>query len=397
MKVLIVGAGIAGTTLALALQRAGVGSHLLETREEADGGGGAFLTLAPNGVNALHQLGLGDVPAAAGGVEVAGIDFYNARGRQIARLDGTTDEERYGARSVLLRRAGLVRELLARAREAGVPMTSGARLARIEHADDGVTAALEDGRTVAGDVLVGADGIWSTVRRLTWPEAPQPTYTGMVDCGGWTRVDLPDTPRQQMQFGHRAFFGHVVTGSVAYWFSNVPRAEAPERGELDRVAPATWMAQLRELHADDAPTVRTILRSSTEAVGSWPLYDMPALSTWHRGRVCLVGDAAHATSPSVGQGASLAVEDAAVLARHLAGSPDPEAALASFVAARKRRAERVVEMGRRIGRQKVGATAGSLVRDLLLPVFLRMGARSTRDLYAYRVDPVPAVEATGTV
>ncbi|HRB14102.1 MAG TPA: FAD-dependent monooxygenase, partial [Vicinamibacteria bacterium] len=99
----------------------------------------------------------------------------------------------------------------------------------------------------------------------------------------------------------------------AYWFTNFPRPE-PERGELDDLDQDAWMASIRRLHENDPAPIRTILQAARHALGAWPLYDMPALDTWHTDRVCLIGDAAHAVSPSTGQGASLAIEDAAALA-----------------------------------------------------------------------------------
>lgn len=384
MKILIVGGGIAGTTLALTLRRAGLDPVVAEARAQRTDTGGAFLGLAPNGINALRSVGLGDVPEAAGGFPLAGMDFHNAHGRRIAELPGEDDATTYGSPTVLLRRAELQAELAARAQAAELPWELDARLVQLAEEPDGVRATFADGRTMVADLVIGADGIWSTVRRLTWPNAPKPAYTGIVDCGGWATVSLPDTARQQMYFGRRAFFSYTVKDGVAFWFTNMPRADEPARSELDHLDPTGWMAQIRRLHSRDTPEVRAVLDAADSSVGAWPVYDLPPLPAWHTDRICLVGDAAHAVSPSSGQGASLAIEDAVALARQLRDAPRVDAALAGFVAERKERAERIVRFGRQIGNRKASSGVGSLFRDLTLRFFLRMGARAAAEHHGYR-------------
>lgn len=384
MKTLIIGGGIAGSTLAYALRRYGHEALVAEARPSHRDTGGAFLYLAPNGINALRALGLGDVPTAAGGFEASGMDFYNARGRRIAELDGSDDLEHYGARGVVLRRARLHAELAERAQAAGATFQFNSRLVELRTQPDGVEAVFEGGLTLTADDVIGADGIWSTVRRLTWPDAPKPSYNGIVDCGSWTEVDLPDTTGQQMYFGYRAFFGYTVKDKTAYWFTNLPRRDEPARGELDNLDQEAWMANIRRLHENDPAPIRTILDAARHSLGAWPLYDMPALDAWHTDRVCLIGDAAHAVSPSTGQGASLAIEDAAVLAHWMQQNRPPRAVFDGFTADRKPRAEKIVRFGRQIGARKVSSAAGNLFRDLTLSMFLRMGGKATAEQYGYQ-------------
>lgn len=386
MRVVVVGGGVGGSAAALALRAYGLPVHVVEARPQGSDTGGAFLALAPNGVNALRALGQGDVPSAAGGFEVTGLDFHNAAGRRIAALPGEDDAERYGARSVVLRRAALRDELADRALAAGARFEGGAKVVGLTEHDDGVRVLLAGGRTIDADVVIGADGIWSTVRRLTWPDARLPSYTGIVDCGGWTRVELPDTGRQQMIFGRRAFFGYVVKDRMAYWFANVPTPAEPTRTEFDDLDATSWLGTLRELF-DDAPApVAEILAASRSAVGAWPLYNLFSPKTWATDRVCLMGDAAHAVSPSTGQGASLAIEDALVLARCLSEMPTAADAFASFQAQRRNRTEKVAKFGRQAGERKASSAPAGLFRDLTLRLFLRMGAKATAEQYGYRVE-----------
>ncbi|MBD8077506.1 FAD-dependent oxidoreductase [Cellulosimicrobium arenosum] len=384
MKTLIIGGGIAGSTLAHALRRYGHDATVAEARGSHRDTGGAFLYLAPNGINALRAIGLGDVPSATGGFEAAGMDFYNARGRRIAELDGSDDLERYGAHGMVLRRARLHGELAERAQAEGAEFLFDARVVELRTQPDGIEATFADGRALTADVVIGADGIWSTVRRLTWPDAPEPSYGGIVDCGSWTEADLPDTTGQQMYFGHRAFFGYTVKDRVAYWFTNLPRRDEPDRHELADLDQDAWMAGIRRLHENDPAPIRAILDAAEHSLGAWPLYDMPSLETWHTARTCLIGDAAHAVSPSTGQGASLAIEDAAVLAHWMQQESEPRAVFEGFTADRKARAEKIVRFGRQIGARKVSSAAGSLFRDLTLGMFLRMGGKATAEQYGYQ-------------
>ncbi|HXV92266.1 MAG TPA: NAD(P)/FAD-dependent oxidoreductase, partial [Pseudonocardia sp.] len=296
MTVLIAGCGIAGPALGAALARAGIGSHVIEAHAAGEAQAGAFLALAPNGINALRAVGLGDVVAEAGGVPVPDMRFLNARGREIGRLDGGDFARTYGADTHLVRRGALHEQLRDAARAAGVATTFGARITGITEGPGSVSAHLDTGETVEGEVLLGCDGVHSTVRRLAFPDAPVPRYTGVLDCGAWTPVDLPDTRGQRMVWGRRAFFGYVVHDRTAYWFSNVPRGDEPARGEPATLDAGAWIRTLRALHADDPYPVPQILAAADAALGVWPVYDLGPLPTWHTDRVCLLGDAAHAAS-----------------------------------------------------------------------------------------------------
>lgn len=142
--------------------------------------------------------------------------------------------------------------------------------------------------------------------------------------------------------------------------------------------------RLLRLHRDDPPEVTRILNAVNGPIGAYPIYDIPTLPAWHRGAICLIGDAAHAIGPHVGQGASLALEDAFVVAKCLRDVQDATAAFTLFERLRRDRVEPVVRQSRRTGQQK--APAGWMarkVRDLMLPIFLRKSAEAARTLYSY--------------
>jgi 2-polyprenyl-6-methoxyphenol hydroxylase-like FAD-dependent oxidoreductase len=136
--------------------------------------------------------------------------------------------------------------------------------------------------------------------------------------------------------------------------------------------------------------------AATEAIlPAWNTYDFPTVPVWHNDRMVIIGDAAHATSPSSGQGASMAVEDAVVLGKCMRDLPSPAEAFAAFERARRKRVERVVAQGKRNGTGKAPGLVGALVRDLVMPAFMRMTAK--RDLmgwmFDYRIDWNTPVQA----
>jgi len=403
-KALIIGAGVAGPALALFLQRAGIQAEVFEARSAAEEDAGFFLNLGPNGGNVLKMLGI-DAQAEADGFPTLGMTFFNGRGRRIARIDSHDEEQRYGVPSVVMTRSHLHKALRDEATRHGIRVEHQKKLVDIElvdrpdadgdHADDRrtdrqqVVAHFEDGTFERGDFLIGADGLHSRTRQLILPDAPGPAYSGFVDCGGFAypSPSLPVTGSMQMTFGRRAFFGSIAkpNGEVC-WFSNLQWPQEPKRGELAAISEDEWRRRLLEAHGDDHEPIPTLIRSTPGELGRWGVYELPSLPTWHRGPVCLIGDAAHAASPHLGQGASTALEDAVVLARCLRDVPRLEHAFTTFEALRRERVEKIVEQARRNGQQKaITNPVGAFIRDLMLPIFIKLGG-SLDSIYGYRPD-----------
>jgi FAD-dependent urate hydroxylase len=286
----------------------------------------------------------------------------------------------------MIRRGDLHRVLTVAAREAGVEVQFGRALTGIDRTNPlTVVARFADGTQEAGDILIGCDGIRSTVRQLTLPEAPEPAYSGLVDFGGITDRAVPiPTGVNVMVFGRRAFFGAFKTpGGEIWWFHNSGE-QRPDGLLRDR---ATLRAHILELHRHDPPWIGDAVESTQRVIGPFPLNDILTMPRWHEGRVGLIGDAAHATTPSGGQGASLALEDAMVMAQCIRDIDVAEPALAAFETARRRRVEAIVKQSRRNGSGKaVSGPVSEWVRDRALPLFLRLGRRVQDRDYAYRVD-----------
>jgi 2-polyprenyl-6-methoxyphenol hydroxylase-like FAD-dependent oxidoreductase len=288
---------------------------------------------------------------------------------------------------VTMMRGALSRRLRQVAQRHGVRFEFAKTLEAIRQQHGEVVARFADGTTVAAGAVIGADGIHSSTRASILPDAPRPAYTGIINLGGVVQTDLPATGHaMHMVFGRRAFFGYAVRPSgETYWFSNYAQKEEPARDAFTSVAADMMQDRLLALHRDDPPEVTRILRAVSGSIGAYPIYDMPPLPAWQRGAVCLIGDAAHAIGPHVGQGVSLALEDAFVVARCLRDIHDPAAAFEAFERLRRGRVEPVVRQSRRTGRQKAPAGwIGRKVRDLVLPMFLRKSAAAaTRELYGY--------------
>ena len=378
-RALIIGGGIAGPALGIALKRVGIDAVVYESTATPRDAAGAFLNLAPNGLNAMRALGFEHLIPGLG-FRNDRLEFLNDAGRVLA-------DAPVGAITVM--RGELSRVLREAAITAGVQFEFGKVLESVTQADADVVARFADGTTATGPMLIGTDGIHSRVRGSFFPGLPKPTYTGIINLGGVTHTDLPTTDTtMRMIFGRRGFFGYAVHPSGdTYWFSNFAQSEEPARGALEEGASADFKAKLLALHCDDPPEVNRIVQSVTGNIGAYAVYDIVSLPQWHCGSVCLMGDAAHAVGPHVGQGASLALEDAFVLAKCLRDLLNPPAAFAAFESLRRDRAERVLKQSRQTGQQKAPTGwLGRKMRDLVLPMFLRKGAQAAEWMYSYPFD-----------
>ena len=368
---IVTGGGIAGTIAAIALQRAGFTPLVHEAYPADADERGAFLTVAVNGLAALRALGLNPAELLAAGYPTPRLVLSNGAGRRLADLPlgGPTAD---GTVTTTIKRADLYTALRAAAVRDGIAIRYSKRLVTLAEDADGVTAGFADGTSVTGDLLVGADGINSQARALLDPAAPAPQYLGLLNAGGFTTrpvgVELDRTPGLvHMTYGRRCFFGWSVApdGSV-WWFANPP-SRTPHAG----FTPDRWRAYLLDLFAADAGPAAAIIRATGEVLGPWNTFDLPRVPVWRTGRTVLLGDAAHAMSPSSGQGASMAIEDAVTLGRCLASADVPRA-LAGYEQRRRERVEKVVAFGRRNSSGKTAGPAGAWIRDRVTPPLMRL-------------------------
>jgi FAD-dependent urate hydroxylase len=398
-RALIIGGGVAGPVTAMALQRAGIDAVVYEAHVPTAGEVGSYLTVATNGIDALRAIGA-DAPVLDAGFPTPTNVLLSGTGRRLGAVsnggrlpDGTT------AHTVM--RARLYRALHQEATGRGIQVEVGKRLVDADAGPDGgVVARFDDGTRATGDVLVGADGVHSVTRRLIDPTAPDGRYVGLVNFGGYTHEAAAGAEPGvwHMIFGRRAFFGYVVDpAGGTIWFANVPRAKVSQ-AERAATTAEQWRRQLAELVADDHGPASDLIAAGTLQLAGDNTHDLPSVPTWHKGPMVIIGDAAHAPSPSSGQGASMAAEDAVVLAKSLRDLPDIPRALAAYEGLRRKRVERIVARGARTSSAKTPGPVGRVVRDLLLPVVFKVLVtdRSQAWIYDHHIDwdaPVVPLEA----
>lgn len=388
---LVVGGGIAGPVAAIALGAAGIEATVYEAHPRGAEGTGAFLTLASNGIAALRTIGA-DRRALAAGFPTPAIDLHSTTGKNLGAArtglslpDGTTSQT--------LRRADLYKAMHDEAASRGIAIEYGKRLGDVEETGDRVTAIFEDRSEATGDVLIGADGIHSVVRTLIDRNAPAPKYTGLINLAGYARgIEVDSEPGSYtMIFGKQAFFGYALApGGDVWWFANVPRRDEPARGEVEAITAEEWKRSLAEIYAEDAgPAVRLVQGSdSADITTASPVHSIPHLPVWHTGRMIVIGDSAHAPTPTSGQGASLSIEDGIVLAKCLRDVPDPQQAFARFDSLRRHRVERIIKQAARMNSSKAAGPVTRVVRDAMLPIILRKmtNSKQGKELYDYRID-----------
>lgn len=398
MRALIVGGGVAGPATAIALAKAGVGSVILERRPAAERGGGSYLTVAPNGLSALDALGLLDLVTEIGVPSRTNV-MYGADARLLGRV-GLGPPVRDDLVALTLKRSDLAAALTAEALRRGIEVRHGAEVAGVAESAAGVQVTLDDGTTVAGDLLVGADGVHSSVRRSMDPGAPAARYVGLTNFGGITEnsamaADL-EPAAWHFVFGRRAFFGaHPTPDGRVVWFVNVPEPEI-SRERRARTPSEVWQQQLVTLMSDDAGPAAQLIRAGRLELAADNTYDLPHVPTWSRGRTVLVGDAVHAPSPSSGQGASMALEDAVVLGQALRDTDDLPAAFAAYEKARRRRVERIVKAGARSSSTKTPGPIGRRFTEAAMRIVFRyvVTDRSTAWMNGHRLDwDAPVVAA----
>jgi FAD-dependent urate hydroxylase len=368
---LIIGGGIAGPVTAMALRRAGIEATVYEGYPPADGSAGGGMSLAPNGLEALDVLGLGDLIRPVGR-PMTGIVMQDWAGRRLGEFGNPAGV----APMQFVWRGELQQALSAEAARRGIRIEHGKRLVGASETASGVNAQFADGTTAGADILIGADGIRSTVRPLIDPQAPGPRYAGLISFGARVNdTGLPATlGKMNMSFGKRGFFGYqIFDDATAVWFVNLPQREPITAAQTQQTPPAEWIATLSAKFAEDRTPARSLIAQTDpgELLIVGPMENLPTIPRWSRGRLVLVGDAVHAPSSSSGQGASLAIESAVQLARCLRDLPYDQA-FAGYQALRRPRVEKIIAATTRKNSDKTAGPVGRVVNGLLMRVFAKL-------------------------
>ncbi|MGH3831902.1 MAG: FAD-dependent oxidoreductase [Pseudonocardiaceae bacterium] len=386
-RALVIGGGIAGTVTAIALKKVGWEPVVYEAYERTADGVGGWLGVGVNGVAALESIGLRDLIKDVGvNMSLAGISL-GASGKKIVEFG------RFGPQvgrpvNLSVLRSDLYVALRDEAVRRGITVEYGKRLTDAERTAAGVRATFTNGHA-EGDVLVGADGVHSRVRQIVDPAAPAPRYIPFLQIDGRASGISVDAESQvySMVFGRRCFFTYQTRPDGQIWWSAHPRRQSElHPAHLAAITGEQWRAELLGLfRGDRSPAVR-LIEATPRIERPHVLYDLPIMPAWHRDRMILVGDAAHAASPASGQGASMAIEDAVTLAKCLRDSSGVERAFGEYERLRRERAGAVVAHGKRNGDQFVPGRLRQVLPFVAARAPRRVAAEDRSWISNYRID-----------
>ena len=329
MKALVMGAGIGGLSAAVALKEAGISCEVFEAVQEIKPVGAA-ISIWPNGVKCMNLLGMGNITETYGGPLRYMAYQDHRQGKTLTRFSLAPLVERTGGRPCPVSRSELQGEMLNFwGRDA---VRFGKRATRVAEDDDGVTVWFSDGTTARGDMLIAADGSHSALRPYVLGFTPERRYAGYVNWNGLVEIDEAIAPADQWTTfvgeGKRVSLMPVANGRF-YFFFDVP---LPAGLAEDR---STLRADLsRYFSGWAAPVQALIARLDPATTNRIEIHDIEPFDRLVRGRVALLGDAGHSTTPDIGQGGCAALEDAVVLGEALRDGGDIAAALRQYEARR---------------------------------------------------------------
>jgi 2-polyprenyl-6-methoxyphenol hydroxylase-like FAD-dependent oxidoreductase len=391
--VLIVGGGIAGPALGLALKLVGISCAIYEAYPYSDNVGGGF-SIAPNGVHILSQLGVADdLKEECAHPDMA---FFRDETGSLLGSFRFADETLFGQPGISMSRACLYRRLSKELQSQSIPIQYSKRIVSYEEDEERgvVKVNFEDGTSAAGNILIGADGVNSIVRKQMLPNGPDPGFTGVVGVGGFLPIhSVPAFPADQwsaltFNFGPQGFFGWggAEKGQIMWW-SNYLTDVPFTREELSNL---DWNNIKTDLlnNFDSWPSPIPECIQNTTTLLKHNIFDIQSLPTWNKGRVLLIGDAAHAVTPNSGQGASLALEDALMLAKLLRrNANDHLVAFKEFEKVRKPRCEMIIAEGRKQGSNKAQVSwFVSKIRNFFIKMMFKFGIQGKiHEIMSYKV------------
>lgn len=348
-RVLIVGGGIAGMSMAIELRKRAIDVDLVEADPQWRVYG-AGITVNAASVRALQKVGVLDAILREGALS-EGLDLFLANGTPIGSIPAIPAAGSTVAGSVGILRPALARILSAATTASGTRVRLGTTFTSIDARESGVEVSLSDGSSGRYDLLIGADGLHSKVRTALFPDAPRPRYTGQV-CWRAVVPRPPEIRRAAMFLGQQLKAGLVPVSEREMYLFFLETRDSP-----DHIEPGQWPQILRRALAGFGGPVATIREELTDdsRLNYRPLFALMMPKPWFHHRAVLIGDAAHATTPHLAAGAGLAVEDAIVLAEEIDNASGCEDALSRFVTRRFERCRLVVENSVRLGDIERGA------------------------------------------
>ncbi|MCS0627882.1 FAD-dependent oxidoreductase [Telluria mixta] len=343
-KVLIIGGGFSGMAAAIQLRKRGIEVDLVEI-DPGWRSYGAGISMGGASMRALSQLGVIDAFLDEGAAS-DGVEIFIPTGQKVAELPTPRIAGPEVPGNGAIMRPVLARILADATRASGANVRLGCTFTSIDTDASGVEVAFIDGSKGRYDLVIGADGLYSKVRETVFPDSPKPEYSGQ---GVWRAVlpRLPEVNGTMMWMGPKVKPGlNPVSRDEMYLFVTEDRATN------DFIDPAEFLPRLKALLAPfPAPLlqqVREQLNESSQVIFR-PLESMFMPSPWFKGRVVLIGDTVHATTPHMASGACIGIEDAIVLADELAAAGSVDQALDRYLARRWERCRMVVQNSGRLG------------------------------------------------
>jgi 2-polyprenyl-6-methoxyphenol hydroxylase-like FAD-dependent oxidoreductase len=340
-------------------------------------------------MHVLADIGLADQMIREGWI-CESFDFCSQSGQKLASINRNM-ARRFGQPAVNMCRATLNEAILAKATAEDIDVHFEKRLLSIEdRADQPVIAHFADGSSAEGDFLIGADGVHSAVRDHVVPFGPKPFDTGLIGFGGFVPRRLLENTgigqRVETTFGQSGFFGYGFCSPYpedgAMWWSTQP-SHGIDAATFRAMSQDAIRRHLLNFPAGWHDPIPQLLEAAKDIVVTSTL-DVATLPNWSRKRSLLIGDAAHATSPHAGQGASLALEDAMRLGRLMLDRQELALTFQNFEAERRPRAEKIVALARRNGNSKREFSAtGAWIRDRMLKLLIPLTSRGMDWMYAY--------------
>lgn len=352
--VLIVGGGIAGTAAAIMLSKRGIACDVVERKAKA---AGATISLLNRSINGLQDLGILDHVLAQATVTTPAAHwrYLDRGGEEMAAPSMPWEPDPALPWGLYIMRPHLIDIMRNAAIQAGATIRMGIAADGFEEEPDGITARFSDGTVRRYDLLIGADGVHSSVRATFFPDSPPAVYSGATMFRGMFSGLSADLPSGAYVSGDHMVMTHRVPDGRVYMATGQKYADRPwiEQDEARRI--------VRDILSNyTAPLIRGFADRITDdyqiVVNDYNLLLVP--SPWHRRRVLLIGDAAHATAANLSYGGGLAIEDGVVLGQEMTAGRDLEACLRSFMQRRFERARLVVETAVNVQRlQENGASA----------------------------------------
>lgn len=378
-KIAIIGGGIGGLTTAIALQQKGFDVKVYEAAPEIREVG-AGLWIAPNALNIFERLGIAEAIKAAGNALKTSF-LGDHKGNVLTKVDFSKIIAKYDNGTIAIHRSKLQSILLNNVKAHTVKTHK--RLKNIENTEGGIQLKFEDETVASCDILIGADGIHSVVRKHIFGEIPL-RYSGQTCWRGVAKMKLPH-PKEAAELwgtkgGLRSSYSQINDEDV-YWYITAKAVKGSKISSND------LKPYLFNLVSEFQSDIKNVLeKTENQVIMQNDLFDIKPIPHWYKGNIVLIGDAAHATTPNLGQGACQAIEDAYFLADCLSRYPSVQETFSAFQNKRKPKTDFVINTSFQMGQFiNMGGAIGYRLRNLLLKITPQSLADKQFD-YLFRLD-----------